>query len=125
MDNFDLLAADWRRAATDEKAYIEALAVRLSQALPHLITIERHFSFFSNKAPIKMLSIRLKDDEYRLACSKQGHIQAEIGSVVRGIKLKSELVNFTEWMTRFSNAIALFAKEHAESRAELERFLFS
>ncbi len=70
INNFDLAAAEWRRQSVDEKAYIEALAVRLQKALPNLVTIDRYFSLFSKNPPIRCITVRFDEAEYQLTYLK-------------------------------------------------------
>lgn len=120
--SFDLSAAEWRKGITDEKVLIEALAVRLEQALPGLATISRNFSLFSSRKPVRSITVRLLDNEYSLLNESAG-IQTQVGKVVRGIRLKTDLVTLPEWLDRLSTALELYALEHAEARDTLERFL--
>lgn len=120
--SFDLSAAEWRKGITDEKILIQALAVRLEQALPHLTTVNRSFSLFSSQKPVRSITVRLEDTEYVLRNETSG-IQAQLGKVVRGIRLKSEDVSLQEWLNRLSVDLEAYATRHTEARTTLERFL--
>jgi hypothetical protein len=123
--DFDLSAATWRRNATDEKAYIEALATRLDKALPGMVTINRAFALFSKIKPVQEILIRLKDKEYQLLYKKGQGIQTYIGHVTRGIRLSTEEVNFTDWLKQVSADLTQYANDNAGARDSLEQFLFS
>lgn len=120
--SFDLSAAEWRKGITDEKILIQALAVRLEQALPHVTIVNRSFSLFSSQKPVKSIVIRLDEAEYALRNEASG-IQAQLGKVVRGIRLKSEDLSLPEWLNRLSTDLELYATRHGEAREKLERFL--
>lgn len=120
--SFDLSAAEWRKGITDEKILIQALAVRLEQALPHVTIVNRSFSLFSSQKPVKSIVVRLDEAEYALRNEASG-IQAQLGKVVRGIRLKSEDLSLPEWLNRLSTDLELYATRHGEAREKLERFL--
>jgi hypothetical protein len=121
---FDLSAAQWRRSITDERAFVEALAVRLVQALPSLVTVTRHFSFLAKDKRVKSIVVRLGDAEYELEQMKDGGgLQTKKGKIVRDVRLRSEVLSFTDWLAQLSQDIARYSEEHEETRQTLERFL--
>lgn len=122
--SFDLSAARWRRNASDERAFIEALAVRLEQALPGMVTITRHFALFAKDKPLHSLTVRLGDVEYALVQEKAaGSILTTKGKVVRGVRLKSEELPFVEWLNHLSTDLEQYSNEHQDTRQALEEFL--
>jgi len=120
---FDLSAAQWRISATDEKAFIEALAVRLEQALPDLVEVTRSHTLFSKVSPVKTIQVRFDTVEYRL--QNQHGFSTEKAKVVRGIVLKTDAVAFSEWLTDLSSSLEFHAQQHADAREAMERFLMS
>ena len=78
------------------KAFIEALAVRLEQALPDLVEVTRSHSLFSKISPVKTIRVRFDTVEYCL--QNQHGFSTEKAKVVRGIVLKTDAVAFvTGW----------------------------
>lgn len=120
--SFDLSAAEWRKGITDEKILLEALAVRLEQALPSLTTVNRSFSLFSSRKPVRSIAVRFDDAEYSLTNEPTG-IHAQLGKVVRGIRLKTENLPFPQWLERLSKDLESYAAGNSEARDTLERFL--
>lgn len=122
--SFDLSAAQWRKSATDERAFIEALAVRLEQALPGLVTITRHFSLFGKMKPVHTIVVKLGDVEYELVQDKgPGTVRTSKGKIVRGVRLHSEELPFTEWLDSLSEDLDDYSTAHQDTRETLERFL--
>ncbi|WP_054968260.1 hypothetical protein [Alicyclobacillus ferrooxydans] len=121
---FDLSAAQWRKSIADERAFVEALAVRLEQALPGMVTVTRHFAFFSKDKRVESVVVRLGDAEYELLQEKNhAGIRTRKGKVVRGVRLKSDELPFTEWLRELSAEIQRYSEEHQDTRETLERFL--
>lgn len=123
--NFDLSAAEWRRNATDQKAFIEGLATRLERSLPGMVAVDRWFKLFSKQRPVRQISVKFKEAEYILNFAKNSGIQAMIGKLSGGIRLSSQEVGFDEWLSKLSQSIEAHAKQHGSSREAIEKFLFS
>lgn len=123
--SFDLSAAQWRRNMTDEKAYVHALATRLTQALPDKARVEFDRHLFSKEETVRSIEVEFENTLYRLLFDKRHGISTERAKVVRGISLKTDLVPFTEWLSDLSNELQSYALQNASARDALERFLFS
>jgi hypothetical protein len=122
--SFDLSAASWRRGLTDEKAYVEALATRLAQALPDKTKVERERRLFSSEAPVRTIEVLFDTTLYRLRFDKRHGMTTERAKVVRGISLKTDTVDFSQWLADLSKELNDLAQKHEETRSALERFLF-
>lgn len=123
--SFDLSAAGWRRGLTDEKAYVEALATRLEQALPDKAVVEREHRLFSSEQVVRTIAIQFDTTLYRLHFDKRRGVSTERAKVVRGISLKTESVDFAEWLNDLSAELSQLAEEHESARDAMEKFLFS
>lgn len=123
--SFDLSAASWRHNLADEKAYVHALATRLEQALPGKTTVRRSRKFFSKEELVESIVISFETNQYRLQFDKSHGIRVERSKVVRGISLKTEAMEFSEWLASLSRELTEYAERHEEARTALERFLFS
>jgi hypothetical protein len=122
--SFDLSAAQWRKSATDERAFVEALAIRLQQALPGMVTITRHFAFFAKDKRVHTIEVRLLNVEYELVQEKgAGVLRTSKGKVVHGVRLKSDELPFTDWLNHLSQDLEEYSNEHQDTRETLERFL--
>ena len=62
----ELFASYLRSSATDLKAFMEALATKLSGSLPDQTQVVRHSSLFSREHPVREITITLGDYQYRI-----------------------------------------------------------
>lgn len=124
-ETFDLSAASWRRGLTDEKAYVEALATRLAQALPGSTRVEREHHLLSGEQSVRSIEVEFERNTYRLRFEKHKGVSAERAKIVRGIALKTEPLGFAEWLSGLSSELAGLATQHEDSRKAIEQFLFS
>ncbi len=123
--SFDLSAAEWRKSATDEKTLAEALSVRLEQALPSKVIVERSHPLFSKQTPLKKITVNFEDEQFQLTYDNREGIRTTKAKVVRGIVLKTTLLSFTEWLDKLSSTLQTLAQQHEETREALQRFLLS
>lgn len=119
----ELLAASLRADTTDLKAFMEALAAKLSGSLPNQTTVVRQSSVFSREHPVKEIAVTLGDYQYRIRKDRQGPLLTERVKVVRGIVLKSEPLPMDFWIEELAEALANVAANSAQARVALERFL--
>ncbi len=122
---FDLSAAEWRKGVTDEKALAEALAVRLEQALPGKVIVERSHSWFSKDAPLRSIVVNFDDEQFQLIYDKRDGVRTLKAKVVRGIVLKTTPVEFSEWLDDLFSTLQTYAQHHEDTREAMQRFLFS
>jgi hypothetical protein len=119
----EMLAASLRADGTDLRAFLEALAAKLTGALPDQTQVTRHSSLFSREHPVKEIMVVLGDSQYRLARERQGPLMVSRAKVVRGIVLKTEQIPLEQWIGELAEGLAQEAAHSAQSRAALERFL--
>lgn len=122
---FDLSAASWRRSMADEKAFVQALAVRLEQALPGMARVERKHHWFSKEETVEWVEVVFESVVFRLDYDQRHGVTTEKSKVVRGIRLKTEALSFEDWLTALSEELRDYAVLHTNARDALERFLFS
>jgi len=119
----EMLAASLRADSTDTRAFLEALAAKLSGSLPNQTTVIRHSSIFSREHPVKEIAVTMGDYQYRIGREKQGPIMTQRAKVVRGIVLKTEQISMDQWIDELADALAHEAEHSAQARIALERFL--
>ncbi len=122
-EQFDLSTASYRRSAKDQTSYIEALAIRLEESLPDLVQVMRKNSLFSKKKPVTAIEVSIDPKLYKLNIVKGNKFDSQIGSVVRGICLKTKTVSFTEWLNSLLKDIEKYATIHACDINSLQEFL--
>jgi hypothetical protein len=118
--SFDLLAASLRADTRDLRAFVEALAAKLTGAFPERVRVERG-GLLGNKR-VKALSVALGDDRYELE-HDDGRVTCRRCSVVRGITLKSSEVELDAWIDELSRGLFEEAGRSERGRVALERLL--
>lgn len=119
----EMLAASLRADSTDVKAFLEALASKLSGSLPNQTTVTRHSGLFSREHPVKEILVTLGDYQYRISRERQGPVVTQRAKVVRGIVLKTDQIPMEQWIEELAGALAQIATNNAQARIALERFL--
>jgi hypothetical protein len=122
-DDFELVAASLRADAGDFGAFVEVLAVKLEQALPHRTRVRRRASaLFSKRKRVELIEVAVGEEEYLLGCQR-GAVEARRATRVRGIVLRSEAVPLDQWIDGLARAIAAEARDSEQGRRALERLL--
>src|SRR6266705_3009017 len=110
----EMLAASLRADSTDNRAFLEALATKLSGSLPNQTTITRHSSIFSRDHPVKEITVVIGDYQYHIGREEQGPIVTQRAKVVRGIVLKTEQIPMDQWIDELADALAHEAANSAQ-----------
>src|SRR5690242_20356215 len=104
-DDLDLAAAQIRADAADLPAFVEALAVRLEQAIPGQVEVDRRRTgLLSKRKVVTRIACRIGEEAYELR--RDGSTAtAQCGKVVRGITIRTEELPVAEWAARLVAAI--------------------
>ncbi len=122
-NDFELVAASLRAGAGDLGAFVEALAVKLEQALPQRTRVRRRApGLFTKRKRVEQIEVNVGEEDYLLAYQR-GAVETRRASTVRGIVLKSEPVPLDEWIEGLARAIAAEARSSEQGRGALERLL--
>jgi hypothetical protein len=119
----ELFASSLRADASDLKAFMEALATKLSGSLPGQTQVTRHSSLFSREHPVREIAITLGDYQYRIMRERQGFPLTSRAKVVRGIVLKTDAIPMEQWIEELATSLAQISMQSEQSRVALERFL--
>lgn len=120
--DIDLLAASLRADSSDVGAFVEALAVKLEEAVPGSVRVERRREGMFG--PKLVRRIALDGGGRRLELRRQaGTVQAYSSRLSGGIVLKSEELSADEWLRALGEALALQAQHSQTTRQALERLL--
>lgn len=111
--DFDMQAAWLRRFKSDAESNLAALALRLKEALPELVTINEVRGLFSRNAKIKGVSVELGEKRYNLEIDG-GRLKASVAMVVHGIVLNTKSVDPADWFARLAEETKK-ASEHAQA----------
>jgi hypothetical protein len=119
----ELFASSLRADATDLKAFMEALATKLSGSLPDQTQVMRQSGLFSREHPVREIVIMLGDYQYRIIRERQGFPITSRAKAVRGIVLKTDVIPMEQWIEELATSLAQISMQSEQSRAALERFL--
>ncbi len=123
IDPFDLDAAGIRRAQTDLKAFMEALAERLRGALPDRVVIERRRDgLLSSTRHVHEIVVRGDGGEYRLRLDK-GQLSATRAKTVRGVVISTTDQPVPTWLSEVRAEVAALAGAMGSASDTLHDFL--
>ena len=123
IDPFDLDAAGIRRALTDIRAFMEALAVRLQGALPDRVTVERRRDgLLSRTSHVHQIAFRGDGGEYRL-CLEKGALKATRAKSVRGVVISTSEEPTIQWLGEVRAEVAALAGAMGSASDVLHDFL--
>ena len=122
----DMLAASLRADGSDLAAYTEALAAKLSEALPGAVRVDREraglFGVGRARGQVRSIAVDAGSDRFELRAGKAS-VETFCARLSGGIVLKTESVATDEWLRRLSVALAAAADRSLTTRQALERLL--
>jgi len=125
INSFDLHAAFMRRAAADQPAFLEALAIRLESALPGLVHVERKKDgLFSKTAHVHTISIDTGAAHYVLE-QDHGKLTATCAHGTGGVILKRETLTIAQFLTAVNEALGRLSADAEGAHQVLHDFLMS
>jgi len=120
--DIDLVTASLRADTSDLRAFVEALAVKLEDAVPGAVTVERRRDGMFG--PKQVRRIALEASGQRLELRTDGaSIQTRCARLSGGIVLKSEELPTDEWLHALGGALADQARISQSTRQALDRLL--
>jgi hypothetical protein len=124
VSQFDLLAASLRADLGDQKAFVEALATKLTESFPDRVQVDRRGGGLLGRGVkrVERVSVRLGDNEYELA-HEQGRAVTRRRNVVRGVALKTEELPMEAWIDELSSKLVDEAGRSERDRLALEKLL--
>jgi len=120
--DIDLLSASLRADASDLRAFVESLAVKLEEAVPQRVRVERRREGMFG--PKLVRGIVLDAGDRRLELSSQGGaVETSSSRLSGGIVLKREPMGTDEWLAALGEALVAEARRSETTRQALERLL--
>lgn len=125
INGFDLHAAWIRRAQVDLHAFLEALAVRLEQALPGRVQVERkRDGLFKSTSHVVSVAVHTDNGAYLLDAHTPT-IQTKRQHEVRGVVLRNETLPLDEWLKALEKELHELSGTLTGARTVLQDFLTS
>jgi hypothetical protein len=119
--DIELVTASLRADASDLGAFVEALAVKLEQALPNGVRVDRRGGLFGAK---KVRQISVDAGDMRLRLDRDGAaVNTSRARLSGGIVLKTEQIEIDEWLHELARALADQARRSSATREALDRML--
>jgi hypothetical protein len=121
----DLHAAFMRRAAADQPAFLEALAIRLEQALPGRVQVVRKKDgLFAKTAHVQAITVDTGEARYGLE-NEAGLLHASRARGTHGVVLKRDALTVSQWLDELSAALAKLSSDAEGAHRVLHDFLMS
>jgi hypothetical protein len=120
--NIDLVTASLRADAGDLGAFVEALAVKLEEAIPGGVSVERRRDGMFGPKRVRRIAVDAGDRRLELRAS-DGSVQTACSRLSGGIVLKREELATDDWLRALGEALAVQARSSQTTRQALERLL--
>ena len=123
VDPFDLDAATLRKAGTDLKAFLGALATRLEGALPGHVRVERRGDgLFSSKSHVEKIAVDAGDAVYTITLA-HGALSATRAKKVRDVVIGTATLGVEAWLADVRAHVGALAERSAGASDSLRDFL--
>lgn len=123
--DLDLVAASLRADMGDVGRFLETLAVKLEEALPGAVRVERGRGRMMGPKLVQKIVVDTGGERLELARGRGEHLQAQRARVSGGITLKTEPVELDSWIENLTQALAIEAAHSERTRLALERLLLA
>ncbi len=115
--------ASLRADAADLHSFLQVLAVKLEDALPGHVQVQRRGGLFSHDKSVARIAIDLGEHQYTIGADNRGQLHAQRQRIVRGIVLKTEDLPVDDWIRELVTELGQKAESSSQERAALERLL--
>jgi len=120
---FEMVASALRADTADLSVFMEVLANKLEDALPHQTQVERKGAgLFSKVKRVQRVTVDMEGMKYDIR-NNNGRVTAARSKAVRGIVLKNEEIPLDAWIDALSRDLAQQAQSSEQARVALERLL--
>ena len=120
--DIDLLAASLRADSGDLGSFVEALAVKLEEAVPGAVRVQRRRDGMFGPKRVQRIALDAGDQRLELETARAG-IETTCSRLSGGIVLKREQLDTDEWLAALGGALAVQAQRSQTTRQALERLL--
>ena len=120
--DIDLVAASLRADAGDTGAFVEALALKLEEALPGGVSVERRRDGMFGPKRVRRIAVEAGGRRLELR-AEGGSVQTGCARLSGGIVLKTEEMSTDEWLRALGETLTVQARNSQTTRQALERLL--
>ena len=120
--DIDLLAASLRADSGDLGSFVEALAVKLEEAVPGAVRVQRRRDGMFGPKRVQRIALDAGDQRLELKTAGAG-IETTCSRLSGGIVLKREQLDTDGWLAALGGALAVQAQRSQTTRQALERLL--
>jgi hypothetical protein len=120
--DIDLLAASLRADTSDLRAFVEALAVKLEEAVPGAVRVDRRREGLFGPKLVQRVSLDAGDQRLELRTRGAG-IETRCSRLSGGIVLKSDELGTDAWLQALGEALSVEAQRSQITRQALQRLL--
>ena len=120
--DFDLLTAALRADARDLKVFMESLAIKLEEAIPGHVRVERRRAGLFGAKAVARIVVDIGDQRLELHVGASA-LQPRLAKLSGGIVLKSEPLEIDAWLQALARALAAEAGQSETTRRALARLL--
>jgi len=122
--SFDLLAASLRADLGDVATFVEALAVKLEEAVPAAVRVERARQGFRGPKLVRAIVFDAGGEHLELR-RDGGTLQTRRARVSGGIVIKTEEIEIDGWIEALTGALTAEAGRNERTRLALEQLLMA
>jgi hypothetical protein len=120
--DIDLVTASLRADSSDLRAFVEALAVKLEDAVPGAVTVDRRREGMFGPKHVRRIAVEAAGQRLELRADGAS-VQTRCARLSGGIVLKNEELATDEWLALLGEALAQQARSSLTTRQALERLL--
>jgi uncharacterized protein YhdP len=120
--DIEMVTASLRADSSDLRSFVEALAVKLEEAVPGGVRVERRREGMFGPKLVRTISLDAGDQRLELAVSGSD-VQTRCARLSGGIVLKSQTLDTDAWLTLLAEALAVQARRSETTRRALDRLL--
>ena len=124
LPDLDLAAAVLRRSQGDLHAFMAAFAARMSGAFPANVSVVRRKGLLSRRETVEAVSFEAGSHVYTLSL-KDGRLSPTREQTIRGVRLRSEIMDATAWFAALNTDLAILAGQTQDAHTLLHDFLLS
>ncbi len=121
--DLDLLASSLRADSADLGSFVESLAVKLEEAIPGLVSVQRARSGLRGPKFVRQIAVDAGGERLELIADRGDRVETRRARVSGGITLKTEPLDVETWLQTLSGALAAEAARSERTRQALERLL--